>query len=130
MRRCDIISGILLILSIIDFALAAPVLLQEKRQASVDVVHVPKDVMTVLGKRGDHPNDRLAKLALDYFKKMGNSVGSSDAHASSSLTPPGTDQGSTNVVQAPASNSAPSIANPDPLLESSSPSAAAPMQGS
>ena len=41
------------ILSIIDFALAAPVLVQEKRQACVDVVHIPKDVISVLGKRGD-----------------------------------------------------------------------------
>jgi hypothetical protein len=51
MRRYDIVSGILLILSIIDFALAAPVFVQEKRQAWVDVMHIPKDVITVFGKR-------------------------------------------------------------------------------
>jgi len=51
MRRYDIVSGIILILSFIDFAIAAPVLVQEKHQAGVDVVHIPKDVMTVLGKR-------------------------------------------------------------------------------
>jgi hypothetical protein len=188
MRRCDIVSGILLILSIIDFALAAPVLLQEKHQAStacVGVVHIPKDVITVLGKRGD---EWLEKFVDDYLKnsEMENSVESSDTHASSDSssslsappgfepgwrnlvqapapnahlpdeylktskppildssdvhassgsassgsTRPGTDHGSTNVVQAPASNLAPSIANPNPLIESSGPSAAAPMQGS
>jgi hypothetical protein len=51
MRRYDIVSGIILILSIIDFALAAPVLMKEKRQERVDVVHIPIDVITVLGKR-------------------------------------------------------------------------------
>jgi hypothetical protein len=64
MRRYDIVSAIFLILSIIDFALAAPVLVQEKRQACVDVVHRPKDVITVLGKRGD---EELEKLVEDYF---------------------------------------------------------------
>ena len=53
MRRHYIVSGIFLILSIIDFALAAPVLVQEKRQASVDVVHIPKDLITVLWERGE-----------------------------------------------------------------------------
>ncbi len=52
MRRYYIVSGILLILPIIDFALAAPVLVQEECQAYVDVVHIPKDVITVLEKRG------------------------------------------------------------------------------
>ncbi|KAN0123263.1 hypothetical protein V8E52_003216 [Russula decolorans] len=61
MRRYDIVSGILLILSIIDFALAAPVLVQEKRQASVDVVHIPKDVITVLGKRGSEEVEKLMR---------------------------------------------------------------------
>jgi hypothetical protein len=52
MRRCDIVFGILLILSIIDFALAAPVLVQAEHQARVDVVHISRDGMTVLWKRG------------------------------------------------------------------------------
>jgi hypothetical protein len=52
---------------------------------------------------------------------------SSDVHTSSSSTPPGTDHGSTSVVQAPASNPASSTANPDPLLEPTGPSSA--MQG-
>jgi hypothetical protein len=98
MRRYDIVSGILLILSIIDFALAAPVLVQEKRQASVDVVHIPKDVITVLEKRG---SEEVEKLVEEYFKAMGKPAESSDSHASSSSSPPGPDHGSTDVVQAP-----------------------------
>jgi hypothetical protein len=44
MRRYNIVSRIPLILTAITLALAAPVLVQEKRQ-------VPEDVITVLGKR-------------------------------------------------------------------------------
>ncbi|KAN0102324.1 hypothetical protein V8E52_012058 [Russula decolorans] len=130
MRRYDIVSGILLILSIIDFALAAPspVLVQEKRQACIDAVPIPKDVITVLGKRGD---EELEKLLEEYFKAMGKPVESSDAHASSSLAPPGPDHGSTvtNAAQSPAPNPASSTANPDPLMEPSGPSSTAPKQG-
>ncbi|KAI0280942.1 hypothetical protein BGY98DRAFT_283580 [Russula aff. rugulosa BPL654] len=71
MRRYDIVFGILLILSSIYFALAAPVLVQEKRQARVDVVHIPRDVIAVLWKRGD---EELAKLAEGYFKPLGELV--------------------------------------------------------
>jgi hypothetical protein len=117
MRWCDIVSGILLILSIIDFALAAPisVQVQEKRQACVNVVHIPNDLMTVLGKRG---NEELEKLLEEYFNAMGKQVESSDAHASSGSASSGSassgtapselDHGSTNVVQAPASTPYPS----------------------
>jgi hypothetical protein len=130
MRRCNIVSGILLILSIIDFALAAPVFVQEKRQTSIDVVHILKDVITVLGKRED---EWLEKFVDDYFKgtEMENSVVPSGVHASSGSAPSELNHGSTNVVQAPALNSASSITNLDPLIELSGPSAAAaPMQGS
>jgi hypothetical protein len=51
MRRYNIVSRIILIITVIAFALAAPVLVQEKSQAGIDVVHVPGDVITVLGKR-------------------------------------------------------------------------------
>jgi hypothetical protein len=120
MRRYDIVSVILLILSIIDFALAAPVLVQEKRQARVDVVHIPRDVITVvLEKRGD---EELEKMAEEYFKTSGKPVESSDAHASSSPALPGPDDGPANVVQAPAPNPALSTAHPNPLLGPSSPS--------
>ncbi|KAF8491694.1 hypothetical protein F5888DRAFT_964582 [Russula emetica] len=118
MRRYDIVvSGILLILSIIDFALAAPVLAQEKRQALVDVINIPKDVITVLGKRGD---EELGELGEEYFKTWGKPVESSGTHASSSSAPSGPDHGSTNVVQPPAPNPVSSTANPDPLMEPSS----------
>jgi hypothetical protein len=49
--RGYIVSWIFLILPIINFAVAAPVLVQEKLQARVDVVHIPKHAMTMLGKR-------------------------------------------------------------------------------
>ena len=51
MCRYNIVSRILLILTFITFALAAPVLVQEKRQASVNEVYAPRDMITVLGKR-------------------------------------------------------------------------------
>jgi hypothetical protein len=62
MRRFYIVSGILLILSTIDFAIAAPVLEQEKRQTGVDVMHILEDVVTTLGKRGD----KLEELFRSY----------------------------------------------------------------
>jgi hypothetical protein len=117
MRRYDVVSGILLILYIIDFALAAPVLVQEKRQAFVDVVHIPKDLMTVLGKRG---NEELEKLLEGYFNEIGKPVESSDAHASSSSAPLGPDHGSTNVVQEPEPNPhLPLKTSKPPILDSS-----------
>ena len=134
MRRYDIVFGILLILSIIDFALAAPVLVQEKRQAGVGALHIAKDVITVLGKRGD---EELEKLAAEYIKTLEKPIDASGAHASSSSAPPGPVHGSTtdsDVVQAPVPNSASSTANPDPLIGSPGSSAAAaaaavPIQG-
>jgi len=130
MRRYDIFSGILLILSIIDFARAAPVLVQERRQVGVDVVHIPKDAVTVLGKRMD---EELEKLAAEYLKLWGKPMESSDAHAApSSSPPPGPDPGhgltDARVVQAPVPNPASSTANPDPLMEPSSLSSIASMQ--
>ena len=122
MRRYDIVSGILLILSILDFTLAAPIFVQEKRQAGVDVVHLPREVKTMLGKR---VVEDLEKLAEDLTKTLGKPIDSSDTHASSSSAPPGPDHGSTNVVQGPAPgapNPASSTANPGLLMEPSSPS--------
>jgi hypothetical protein len=122
MRRYDIVSGILLILSITDFALAAPVLVQEKRQTSVDVVHIPRDVITVLGRRGSEGG--LEKLIEELSGTWEKPVESSDAHASASSSSalPVPDHGSTNDAEAPALNSASSPANPDPLMGPSSPS--------
>ena len=105
MRRYDIVSGVILTLSIIDFALAAPVLVQEKRQARVDVVNIPKDVTTILGKRGD---EELEKLVEELFGTGEKPVESSNAHASSSSAQPGPGHGSMNDVQEQASNTGPS----------------------
>jgi hypothetical protein len=51
MRRYNIASRIIPILTVITFALAAPALVQDKRQACVDAVGVPEDVISVLRKR-------------------------------------------------------------------------------
>jgi hypothetical protein len=66
MRLYNIVSGIILILPIIDFAVTAPVLVQEKRQARVDVVHIPGDAMTMLGKRGGDSGE-LFELWVELF---------------------------------------------------------------
>ena len=124
MRRHYIVSGIFLILSIIDFALAAPVLVQEKRQASVDVVHIPKDLITVLWERGE---DEDSMKLVEWFRKGIKALNEQDdskssvAHASSSAAPPGQDHGSTNILQPPTPNPALSTANPYPILDSSRP---------
>jgi hypothetical protein len=86
---------------------------------------MPRDVTTVLGKRGSEQLDKFARLAEAYFKTLGKPVESSDPHASSGSAPLGPDHGSTNVVQAPAPNPALSITNPSPLMEPSSPLSAA-----
>jgi hypothetical protein len=118
MRRYNVVSGILFIIFIIDFALAAPVLVQEKSRACVGVVQVTEDVITALGKRGE---EGLEKLAEGYLK---TSVDSSGAHASAESAP----DGRTSVVQAQqAPNSASSTANTDhALVGPPSPSQAVP----
>jgi hypothetical protein len=51
MRRYNVVSRILLILTVITFVLAAPAPVRDKRQACVEAVQKPEDVKTVLGKR-------------------------------------------------------------------------------
>lgn len=133
MRPHDIVSRILFILSIIDFALAAPVLLaQEKRQAPVvdAAVHIPKDAMAVWGKRGKEPDDLLPLPSRETWEKyfeslereMDNSKSSasdSDSHSDSSA-----DSGPSNpnpwwtnaAVQRPPARpaSAPDLSAPNP----------------
>ena len=65
MRRHYIVSGIFIILPIIDFAVAAPVLVQEKRQALINMELIPKDTTIMLEKRGDEMDD-WDKLMLVY----------------------------------------------------------------
>jgi hypothetical protein len=106
MRLYNIASGTLLILPVIDFALAAPVQIQRDSRASADVVHTPRDMITVLEKRMDGEG-WLEKIAT-YFGPLDESVGSLDAHVSSSSAPPGPDHGD---AQPPNPES--STANPD-----------------
>jgi hypothetical protein len=120
MRRYYIVSGILLILSIINFALAAPILPREKHQARVGVVHIPKHMRTVFGKRGDGD---LEKAVAEYLKTI-KPTESSDAHASSSSA---LDHGSTDVGQAAPPNPASPTANPGLSMEPSSSLSTAPV---
>lgn len=102
MRRYYIASGILLILPIIDFVLAAPVLVQEKCQAGVEVVHKPEDAIIILGKRGDELNELWLKfLNEDHFAK---SEKSSAARPSSSSPPSWPADGVTDVEKPLPSN--------------------------
>ena len=110
MRRYDIVAGILLILSIINFALASPVFVQEKSQASVDVANIPRNVATVLGKRW---GEEMEELGEEYFKTSGKSIDSSGTHSSSSSAP------------YPAS----STSNPDQSMEPSCSPSTSSMQG-
>jgi hypothetical protein len=122
MRRYYIVSGILLILPIIDFAVAAPTLLQEKRQAGADVVHIPKDAITMLGKRGDESTELLLKLlrlgpSRDHFAKPESSA----AHPSSSSPQLAPADGWTDLTQPlspipeePSPVSSPDHAPPNP----------------
>ena len=67
MRRYYIVSWIFLVLPIIDFALAAPALVPEERQAGVDVAHIPEDAVTTLVKRGG--TEALDNLMLQKLEK-------------------------------------------------------------
>ena len=84
MRRHYIVSGILLILPITDFAVAAPVPAQEIPQAGVDVVHIREDAVTTSRKRGDSIDKFVLKE--NHFKNPKFSLdprpsSSSPAHA-------------------------------------------------
>lgn len=71
MRRYYIASSILLILHITDFVVAAPVQVQEKRYAPVDMELVSEDAMAMLGKRGDDELDDLIFAYENYFAQPG-----------------------------------------------------------
>jgi hypothetical protein len=98
MRRYHIVSGILLILPIIDFAVAAPVLVQEKRQG-LDVMHISEEAITMLRKRGDELNELWFDLFGDTEDHIAKPEESSAARPSSSSTPAGLTDGSTGVKQ-------------------------------
>ena len=137
MRQYDMVFGILLIFSIIDFALAAPVPIQAKRHTGVDMVHIPRDMITVSEKRG--ADGELEKLA-EYFDTLETTHASSSSapqepihassssapqeptHASSSSAPQEPEHGPVNDVQTEStSNPVSSTPNPNPLVEPSSP---------
>jgi hypothetical protein len=97
LRRYYIVSVILLIVPI---ALAALVLVQEKRQASVDLVHISEDAITMLGKRG---NDEWLKYLSQFENHFAKPEESSAARPSSSSPPSGPDHGWTDVERPPPS---------------------------
>ena len=80
MRPFCVVTGILLFLPIIDFAVAAPVSVGQKPQARVDVVKIPENAANMLGRRGDE----LYEMYLDLF---GHSEESSAAHLPSGPPP-------------------------------------------
>ena len=98
MRLYNIASGILLILPLIDFALAAPVQVEENARASADVVDAPRHEINVLGKRVEVGAEEVEKVAA-LFESPDKSIGSSDAHVSSSsesATNPGPESSTSN----------------------------------
>ena len=81
-----IVSGTLLILPTIDFAVAAPVLVQEQPQAPVSVKHILEDSITKLGKRGGDWN-MLFTLSEDHFAKPEESLAAGPSSNSPSSGP-------------------------------------------
>ena len=101
-----IISGILLVVPIVDIALAAPVLVQEKRQPCVGMADIPEYSVTVLGKRvGMWPiNPWLPVIDKSLIKSEEPSV----ADGLSTLDPSEPGHVSMSVMNAPAPNPGPS----------------------
>jgi hypothetical protein len=81
MYRYKIIPPILLILSLINFPLVAPVVLREVRQAYVGMADVPEDVIPVSGseKQSDELEKRRDEYSDEPWRKRGISPGSSPA---------------------------------------------------
>ena len=105
-----IMSGILLIVPIVNFALAAPVLVQEKRQACADMADTPEYPVTVLPKRGETWGE-IEEVGGKYIENwFVLPKDSSVAHVPSSslATPSEPGQVSTDVMNAPAPNPRPS----------------------
>jgi hypothetical protein len=135
MRQYNIVPLIILILSIINFALATPVLIPEGEKVYADVGHVPKDVITVLGKRGDELElEKLAKLFDKLDRWWGDLEEPEDPGSSSAVHPPSSSaplesgQGSTQVQEPPANpaSSTESHRDPESLVPHPSTSSTAP----
>jgi hypothetical protein len=88
MRRYNIVSRILFILTVITFALAVPVLVQEKRQSCVDKVHVPEDVITVLGKRTREQDLDMLWDGLRYYEHVWGNRNPAGVHLHEPVPPP------------------------------------------
>ena len=99
MRGYYIVSGILLILPIIDFAVAAPAFAQKKHQAGVDVVHISEDAITMLGERGDESDEVWLKFTSYLENYFGNPEKLSPTHPSSSSRPSAPADGWTDLNQ-------------------------------
>jgi hypothetical protein len=88
MMRLYLVSGILLIVPIVNFAIAAPVLVQEKLQARVDMVGPPEYMGSVLGKRGRMWGE-IEEVGGEYIEKwFAPPEKASAAHGSSISAPP------------------------------------------
>jgi len=112
MRQYDLVSHIFLILSIINFALAAPVLVQEKHQTCHDVLYNPEDATTVLGKRGSDDVE-LADFLDNWLTKPESSSGSA---------PSNPDHGAANVIDGSPPNPATSTVSNHESMEMHGPS--------
>jgi hypothetical protein len=125
MRRNNIVSQIFLTLTVITFALAAPVLVQEKREACVDGVHVPRDVIAVLRKRALGEDLYMIWDGLWHFENMwgkpAQNLADSEEHELEVFPPP-PNQAEEHVqeVHAPQPNlaqvQAPEVDAPPPNL--------------
>ena len=122
MRRYHVVSGILLVLPIINFAVAAPALLPEKRQAGVDVAHIPEDAVTMLGKRvGTEEFDKLFLQKLNKLSFLDDELPEPEALAAKPKPDPKpSNQGPSNPGSSNPGPSNPESSNPGPSnLESS-----------
>jgi hypothetical protein len=108
------VFGILLIVPFVDFALAAPVLVQEKRQACADMADTAEYPVSWLGKRGGtwgEIEEVGGKYLENWFVPPKEPLA---AHGSSSSAPSEPGHVSTSATNAPAPNPGPST-EPDHL---------------
>ena len=112
MRLYHTVSGVLFILPIIDFAVAAPVRIREKLQVRVNEVRIP--ATTMLGTRGSGLDELLLKPFRHPFRHSPSEPGLSDAHPSSSLPLSVPTDVSTDFEQPPSISEQPSqLSYPD-----------------
>jgi hypothetical protein len=71
LRSITIATDILLIFPILNFALAAPVSIQDKCQLYINVVDMPEEVIIVSEKRGDPLDLQWEKILPEVVGKTG-----------------------------------------------------------